>query len=55
MWTSPHVFLINIAETDQAKVITEIRDPDSKNDHVTDLCPLPNYNPSTLPLLLKRG
>jgi hypothetical protein len=54
-WNSPHLQLIDLTKPVKERVPEQILDYDNNNDHATDLCPLPGYDPHSLPFMIKRG
>lgn len=54
-WVLPHVYLVDRNDPLSAKKPIILKEPNSKNNHATDLIPLPNYSFSKNPYLLKRA
>lgn len=54
-WDQPHLYLIDRMDPQNMKKPVEIKDPDSLNKNITDLVPLPAYDPVEFPFFLKRG
>ena len=54
-WDNGHVYLIDRNDPQSMKKPTEIQDPDKNNKNVTDLIPLPTYEPQECPFFIKRG
>jgi len=54
-WNSSSLFLFDRNDPQSAKKNNEIKDPDSSNKNITDLVPLPAYDPVEFPFFLKRG
>ena len=54
-WNSPHLYLIDRVAYQKTKKIVEIKDLDSSDKCITDLVPLPAYDPIEFPFFIKRG
>ena len=54
-WDTPHLYLLDRTEPGTLKKPVEIKDPDPNNKNVTDLVPLPAYDPVEFPFFVKRG
>ena len=54
-WDNGHVYLIDRNDPQSLKKPIEIIDPDKNNRNVTDLIPLPTYDPQECPFFIKRG
>ena len=54
-WDVGSVFLIDRNDPQSLKKPIEIVDPDKNNKNVTDLIPLPTYDPQECPFFIKRG
>jgi hypothetical protein len=54
-WNDASVYCINRNDAASMKKPIIIPDPDKKNNHPTDLWPLPSYDPQSLPFFVKRG
>ena len=54
-WDQPHLYLLDRNDPQSLKKPVEIKDPDSQNKNITDLVPLPAYDPVEFPFFLKRG
>ena len=47
--------MIDRTNKESLKKIVEIKDPDTTNKNITDLRPLPAYDPVEFPFFIKRG
>lgn len=54
-WDSANLFLLDRTDPQSLKRTNEIKDPDQTNKNVTDLVPLPAYDPIEFPFFMKRG
>jgi len=54
-WDQPHLYLLDRTDPQSLKKTVEIKDPDATNKNITDLVPLPSYDPIEFPFILKRG
>ena len=54
-WDSSSVYMLDRADPQSLKRPIEIRDADSANKNITDLVPLPAYDPVEFPFFIKRG
>lgn len=55
-WATPHTYLIDRNDSMASKRPTAvIEEKNSKNNHVTDLWPLPGYSFDKCPYILKRS
>lgn len=54
-WDQPHVYLLDRTNPQSLKKTVEIKDLDSTNKNITDLMPLPAYDPVEFPFFVKRG
>ena len=54
-WSMPHLYMIDRQTDQKMKKIVEIKDLDSANKCITDLMPLPAYDPVEFPFFIKRG
>lgn len=54
-WDQPHLYMLDRTNPLSLKRTNEIRDPDSSNKNITDLTPLPAYDPIEYPFFIKRG
>ena len=54
-WDQPHVYILDRNDPQSLKRTIEIKDPDSANKNITDLLPLPAYDPVEFPFYIKRG
>ena len=54
-WDLPHVYILDRNDPQSMKRTVEIKDLDSSNKNITDLVPLPAYDPTEFPFFIKRG
>ena len=54
-WDHPSMYLLDRTNPSSLKRPPEIRDPDTSNKNITDLVPLPSYDPVEFPFMIKRG
>ena len=54
-WDMPHLYLFDRSDPQSLKKQVEIKDLNSGNKNITDLVPLPAYDPVEFPFFIKRG
>ena len=54
-WDSPNLYLLDRTDPQSLKRPFEIKDTDASNKNITDLVPLPAYDPIEFPFFIKRG
>ena len=54
-WDQAHLYLLDRTDPQSLKKNVELKDPDPTNKNITDLVPLPAYDPIEFPFLIKRG
>ena len=54
-WDQAHLYLLDRTDPQSMKRTEEIKDPDTTNKNITDLVPLPAYDPTEFPFFIKRG
>lgn len=54
-WNTPHTYLIDRNNTKSLKKPIIIEEKIPRNNHATDLLPLPGYNFYKCPYIIKRG
>lgn len=54
-WDQPHLYMLDRTNPQSLRRTNEIKDPDSSNKNITDLAPLPAYDPIEFPFFIKRG